>query len=87
MAAISAPIASGALRVYGAPKSNISCFLRRWDILGRGRLGRHYRATEKRSLIWEPLSPAFEASQAGAILREASTLEELSSSFVDNSDG
>src|SRR5918994_1750792 len=35
----------------------------------------------------EPLRPAFEAPQAGAILREGSTLEELACGFVYGSDG
>jgi hypothetical protein len=37
--------------------------------------------------LGEPLRPAFEGSQAGAILREASTLEELAFGFVDRGDG
>jgi hypothetical protein len=35
----------------------------------------------------EPLSPAFEAPQAGAVLREAGMLDEFVFGFVDRSDG
>jgi hypothetical protein len=37
--------------------------------------------------LGEALRPAFEAPQAGAVLREAGTLEELACGFVDRSDG
>jgi hypothetical protein len=33
--------------------------------------------------LGEPLRPALEAPQAGAVLREASTLDELAFGFVD----
>jgi hypothetical protein len=37
--------------------------------------------------LGEPFRPAFEAPQAGAVLREASTLDELAFGFGDRSDG
>ncbi len=37
--------------------------------------------------LGEPARPAFEGPQAGAVLQEASTLEELADGFVDHRDG
>src|SRR5215212_9065389 len=37
--------------------------------------------------LGEPLRPALEGPQAGAILRKASTLEELACVFLDHRDG
>ena len=45
------------------------------------------RSPPPRATLWEPFHPAFEGSQAGAVLREGCTLEELACGFVDRSDG
>jgi hypothetical protein len=37
--------------------------------------------------LGEPLRPALEGSQAGAVLREGGTLDELADDFVDHRDG
>jgi len=37
--------------------------------------------------LWEPSCPAFERLQAGAVLWEGGTLEELAFGFVDRGDG
>src|SRR5215208_1411253 len=37
--------------------------------------------------LGEPFRPALESSQAGAVLQEASTLEELAHGFVNHRDG
>jgi hypothetical protein len=38
-------------------------------------------------MLGEAPCPAFEGSQAGAVLRKASTLDELAYGFVDHRDG
>jgi hypothetical protein len=38
-------------------------------------------------MLGEPFRPALERPQAGAVLREGGTLEELACGFVDRSDG
>jgi hypothetical protein len=40
-----------------------------------------------RATLGEPFRPAFERSQAGAVLQEASTLDEFTDGFVDYRDG
>jgi hypothetical protein len=37
--------------------------------------------------LGEPLRPAFEGLQAGAVLRETRALDELARGFVDSGDG
>jgi hypothetical protein len=51
--------------------------------VGRGR----QRSPPPRATLGEPFCPAFEDPQAGAVLREASTLDELASDFVHHCDG
>ena len=50
-----------------------------------------YRARRRslplRATLWEPSCPSFERPQAGALLWEGGTLEELACGFVDRGDG
>jgi hypothetical protein len=45
------------------------------------------RSPPLRAALGEPSRPSLESSQAGAVLREGGTLEELTCGFVDHSDG
>jgi hypothetical protein len=47
----------------------------------------HWRSPPPRATLAKPFRPAFKGPQAGAALREASTLEELADVFVGRSDG
>jgi hypothetical protein len=60
----------------------------KWALVGK----RPTSPTEPAGVLYgptplcEPFRPAFEAPQSGAVLREASTLEELACGFVERSD-